>query len=247
MNLSDTKIQIIILVIIAAGCIIFFLNKKSNVITSPSNTPSRISLRTPSVTPSRTPSVTSPPSQDCKVGDWSDWVCDRTTGIKTRTRSVTQNPLYGGRPCPPLNETGECPRDCKVGDWSDWVCDRTSGIKTRTRPVISESLRNGNSCPPLNETGECPRDCKLGEWSNWSCEYGIEKRERQVILQPLRGGNNDCQNKLVDFRQKSCREGDIRNGSDCYEKCPNGWRDVGMYCMSGNNTIDKKIYNICNA
>ena len=102
---------------------------------------------------------------DCVVSDWSDWnTCSSTcgtTGVRSRTRSITTPSLYGGISCPPLTEEQPCnrvicPIDCVVGDWSDWNTCTGDAKKTRTRSVIQESLYGGMSCPPLSETTDCP-------------------------------------------------------------------------------------------
>ena len=101
---------------------------------------------------------------DCVVSDWSDWnTCSSTcgtTGVRSRTRSITTPSLYGGISCPPLTEEQPCnrvicPIDCVVGDWSDWNTCTGDAKKTRTRSVIQESLYGGMSCPPLSETTDC--------------------------------------------------------------------------------------------
>ena len=51
------------------------------------------------------------PARPCFVGEWSPWSgcagqCQPTTRV--RRRSVRQEPLNGGAPCPPLEERAGC-------------------------------------------------------------------------------------------------------------------------------------------
>jgi hypothetical protein len=80
--------------------------------------------------------------KDCETGPWGVWQCDRTTGIKKRTRSVITPAIRGGD-CK-TEEIGECEKDCETGSWGLWQCDRTTGVRKRTRPTISPALRGGD-------------------------------------------------------------------------------------------------------
>ena len=64
----------------------------------------------------------------CKVGDWSEYSrC--VLGDKTRTRGVLQLPSFGGRPCPPLEESKPC-------DYNEEVCYSSCGLAgTKTKMV----------------------------------------------------------------------------------------------------------------
>jgi len=61
--------------------------------------------------------------RDCLVSEWSGWAgCSKTCGIgeTVRTRTVTQQPVHGGRHCPSLRDYKWCgsARNCKQGYFS---------------------------------------------------------------------------------------------------------------------------------
>jgi hypothetical protein len=45
------------------------------------------------------------PPVNCTVSDWSDWTPACTDCTQTRTRTITVQPQYGGKPCPELLQT----------------------------------------------------------------------------------------------------------------------------------------------
>ena len=110
---------------------------------------------------------------DCVVSDWSNWnTCTAecgSTGVRSRTRSITTPPLNGGLACPATTEVQACnrvpcPVDCVVGVWNDWspcskICDDGSGpgSKIRTRNIITYPQYVGQVCPPIKETIACNR------------------------------------------------------------------------------------------
>ena len=110
---------------------------------------------------------------DCVVSDWSNWnTCTAecgSTGVRSRTRSITTPPLNGGLACPATTEVQACnrvpcPVDCVVGVWNDWspcskICDDGSGpgSKIRTRNIITYPQYGGQVCPPIKETIACNR------------------------------------------------------------------------------------------
>jgi|UniRef100_A0A6C0M157 hypothetical protein len=145
----------------------------------------------------------------CLTTDWSEWsVCNRTCGDgqKTRTKTIIQQPAYGGTLCPAIIDTSscnlqECSQDCKVSIWSPWsTCSKScgSGTRYRTRTVTSSTTLDGASCPSLREeepcnTQLCPIDCAVSDWSNWStcnatCGGGTQTRTRTITTQPANGG-----------------------------------------------------------
>ena len=132
---------------------------------------------------------------DCKWNSWSKWSsCSKTcdTGIQTRTRSKSQEELYGGT-CSGLSSEQKnckltsCP--CIWGPWSRWSsCSKTcdAGIESRTR-IKSRDESPGGICTGLTyEQKSCkiqPCPCVWGSWSSWSacskmCDDGIQLRER---------------------------------------------------------------------
>jgi len=55
----------------------------------------------------------SPPPEDCQVSVWSAWgACDAQSSQRTRTRTVTKQPAFGGKECPVLSETETNPDAC---------------------------------------------------------------------------------------------------------------------------------------
>lgn len=51
---------------------------------------------------------------DCEVSNWAAWSdCSQScNGTQSRVRTVTQNPQFGGEPCPELIETRDCNTGC---------------------------------------------------------------------------------------------------------------------------------------
>lgn len=110
-------------------------------------------------------------STDCKVSDWTIMgPCSAKCGggFQTRSRTITQNPSFGGRACPSLIENipcnnQPCPRDCMVSNWSEWSpCDKKcdGGFQVRNRGVIQDSAFGGQICPQLVEIQACnTQDC----------------------------------------------------------------------------------------
>ena len=49
-------------------------------------------------------------SVDCVMGGWTEWsTCSKTSGTKTRSRDVIQEPMNNGIPCSKRNDTNYCP------------------------------------------------------------------------------------------------------------------------------------------
>ena len=106
-------------------------------------------------------------SQDCVVGNWSDWgECSATCdgGTQSRNRAITTSPSNGGEPCPELSESRSCntqacppPQDCVVSDWSWGECSVACGGGTQlgTRTVTTPASNGGEPCPELSESRSC--------------------------------------------------------------------------------------------
>ena len=152
---------------------------------------------------------------DCVVSDWSNWnTCTAecgSTGVRSRTRSITTPPLNGGLACPATTEVQACnrvpcPVDCVVGDWSNWnTCTAecgSTGVRSRTRSITTPPLNGGLACPATTEVQACnrvpcPVDCVVGVWNDWSpcskiCDDGSgpgsKIRTRNIITYPQYGG-----------------------------------------------------------
>lgn len=146
--------------------------------------------------------------KNCKLSDWSAWsecLADCGKGIKRRTKTILEYPMYGGEACPDEKDlvqteqcdTGKsCDRDCKYSDWGSWgKCDAKcgNGKKTRTRTIISEAEGKGKPCSEADKTMtddclgpvSCPDDCETSEWTKWTdcsapCGPGIQTRTRTI-------------------------------------------------------------------
>lgn len=96
---------------------------------------------------------------DCELSGWSGWSdCDKATGEKKRTRSVSTPKTGNGAACSNnKEEISDCPVDCEVSNWGNYgAC--TDGKKTRKRTVTTESMNGGTACGPLEETIDCDDD-----------------------------------------------------------------------------------------
>jgi hypothetical protein len=174
-----------------------------------------------------------PCPSDCVVSEWdyevwSDAPCSApcvtytqganiTTlgpyGTKRRTRTVTSNPIFGGKACPGLDDErvcGDhfCPYHCVFELWGTWksptdpskTCSETcgSGVQKRTRVITYQAKHGGSECPATAETQECNAHCcakaqVASNFSAWgqcsrSCEYGTQSRYRTQISPASCGG-----------------------------------------------------------
>lgn len=178
---------------------------------------------------------------DCKLSDWSSWQNCTTTcgpGTKTRTKTITQQPMYGGSACGPQSETVDCgnepcPINCAVSNWSDFgPCNKEcgGGKKKRNRTINTQPKYNGTACPPLEEesscnTNPCPVDCVVSNWSNYSncnkpCGGGVKFRNRSVTTQPQYGGK-ECpvQEEILECNTEKCRTDCIVSPWGAYSSC----------------------------
>ncbi|DAZ96645.1 TPA: hypothetical protein N0F65_005824 [Lagenidium giganteum] len=156
------------------------------------------------------------PPVDCVMSDWAAWgECKEVEPRKWRrshSRTVTTQPMYGGKACPPLDESEACPRvDCVVSDWSQWsVCTRgedeycgqfgqkiarETWWQTQTRTITKQPMYGGDKCPDLTQRKLCaPVDCTVSLWSGWSECYQdtngkwVKKQTRTIATQPMYGG-----------------------------------------------------------
>jgi hypothetical protein len=146
---------------------------------------------------------------DCIVEEWGSFgVCDKSCGIgsMTRTRTVSQQPMFSGAACPSLTTTAacnsqHCPVNCEVTAWSQpSACDKTcgGGSQHRTRVQTVAATHGGTSCPELTMTlscgrEDCPVDCVQTTWSDWgncdlTCGSGYQTRTRETTISASHGG-----------------------------------------------------------
>jgi len=95
---------------------------------------------------------------DCNVAAWSEWsICTRQCdgGLRTRTRSVEQQPEHGGALCDSTVEVqpcnaGACSEDCILQEWSEWSACSSGcggGYQERIRQVANEAQGKDGRCP----------------------------------------------------------------------------------------------------
>merc|ERR1712205_256812 len=102
---------------------------------------------------------------DCAMSDWGEWsTCSKTCagGEQTRTRTVTQEMLHGGSPCPSASDDRSCnsaivcPVECSGG--RVWTTQGTLPAKTcsDSDPQIMQSNLQHCQCPPVSAPSRSP-------------------------------------------------------------------------------------------
>mmetsp|Transcript_100453 Transcript_100453/g.279728 ORF Transcript_100453/g.279728 Transcript_100453/m.279728 type:complete len:1521 (-) Transcript_100453:417-4979(-) len=193
------------------------------------------------------------PSQDCAVGDWSDWsMCD--SGFhpqRYRAREVLQPAIGTGRQCAnALKETDGCPApepvDCALSEWSSWaVCDKScGGGQTYRSRFLKEPMSNAGKCATssLREAAPCatalcakpPGDCEVGVWGSWSecsakCGKGSKTRKRKVLRTAETGGQG-CTETLEEIRPCESVSCDV---TDCQWSNWYDWSACSTSCGGG--------------
>jgi hypothetical protein len=148
---------------------------------------------------------------DCKLSLWSGFTActaDCNGGLKSRSRSVIEQPLHEGRACGslvhrwPCNAHG-CDVDCKMSNWTDLndgACSATCGAGARyqMRSIERVAEYGGKRCGSTNKAipckvKDCDEDCELkgfGPYSycDKSCGGGKQFRAKHVVRQPVAGG-----------------------------------------------------------
>jgi len=192
------------------------------------------------------PNTTRPCGIDC-VLNWSPWVCNDFTGIKTRTATVV-TPASADKPaCPTgsgLTQTAPCDSvDC--GYTTSWGnCSQPCGGGTQTQNiVVTQQPKYGGAACPTPQTLSCntqtcnsttPVNCET-EWGNWSnCINGTQTRVARIKTQPANGGTA-CPSNLTET--KSC-------STDCVVSDWGGWSACD--CSTKKRTISRKIITPAN-
>jgi len=129
--------------------------------------------------------------------DWSECSASCSSGFRSRSRIVAQEPSSCGKPAVGIRqEFAACQglppciedRDCQLSEWGDWsYCSCTCfGIRERNRHINVFSSGAGKACvdTSLKEIAPCnagvgeglppgcgappPVDCVLSEWQGWT-------------------------------------------------------------------------------
>jgi len=116
----------------------------------------------------------------CATSAWSAFTaCTKTCGggTKSRSRSITTDPLHGGYVCPFLSETNTCNTDpcavdCVVSAWTAFgTCSKScgGGTQSRTKDITTAPSFGGAACSAQFEsracnTHGCPDNCAVSEW-----------------------------------------------------------------------------------
>uniref|UniRef100_H2ZLH6 Spondin-like TSP1 domain-containing protein n=1 Tax=Ciona savignyi TaxID=51511 RepID=H2ZLH6_CIOSA len=178
---------------------------------------------------------------NCQVSAWTTWsACSVSCGAGTRSRrrSVTVNPQYGGTACPVLTQSENCqvpPINCAVSPWSNWgTCSEScgEGEHSRTRSVTVNPANCGSACPVLQNTrgcssSLCPIDCQVGSWSSWggcsaSCGSGTYTRTRPITINPVYDGEPcpaTTQSDTCNVPQQDCKVSSWSSWGACTASC----------------------------
>eukprot|EP01128_Nolandella_sp_AFSM9_P002256 TRINITY_DN1263_c0_g1_i2.p1 TRINITY_DN1263_c0_g1~~TRINITY_DN1263_c0_g1_i2.p1 ORF type:complete len:1221 (-),score=195.21 TRINITY_DN1263_c0_g1_i2:230-3892(-) len=184
---------------------------------------------------------------NCVQSSWSSFSqCSEPCGPgqKTRSRSITTQPVANGTPCGSSSETetcnlGPCATECEVSAWSGWGscnADCGGGSQSRSRTVVDS---HGFSCPSLSEQRSCNNhlcdiDCQVSAWSSYggcsvSCGGGSQTRTRTVTTAQQADGaacpnlseNRACNTQVCDV---DCVVGSWEPFSSCTVECGGGER-----------------------
>ncbi|XP_076059531.1 thrombospondin type-1 domain-containing protein 7B-like [Oratosquilla oratoria] len=165
-----------------------------------------------------------PCPSDCHTSHWGEWSrCNAScgAGVQTRKREILEPSMWGGRPCPEVEQTRACwgacdalwmPSgwgECRLGSPGETDCG--TGIQSRTvrcmRTTMSGLLEiaEDSACDALlrpaasqNCRVSCPGDCVVDQWSDWStCPEGCPEaarrnRTREILRRPVGNINVSC-------------------------------------------------------
>eukprot|EP00933_Yihiella_yeosuensis_P057696 TRINITY_DN5769_c1_g2_i1.p1 TRINITY_DN5769_c1_g2~~TRINITY_DN5769_c1_g2_i1.p1 ORF type:complete len:1326 (+),score=179.83 TRINITY_DN5769_c1_g2_i1:153-4130(+) len=198
--------------------------------------------------------------KDCTWGSWGVWTnCSKTCGggARSKTRSITQEGVFGGKACDKNDgkmtevcNKHHCPVNCVWGEWGNWSrCTKTceSGSTHRERVKITIEAYGGTPCrgdsldQKMCNTQECPRNCVWGEWTPWSqcsttCGGGKSTRFRDVAITAKNGGDA-CEgrgNESVDCSSTECPV-------DCAWTLWSDWSACSRSCTEGVRHRNRKI------
>lgn len=143
-----------------------------------------------------------------KFPDWDPTVhlCDKATGLRTRTEVVAIEGKNGGKPSSATINNGllrkdvvACAVDCEL-TWPNWSadlhpCDKNTGLRTRKQIPNVLTQNGGRNCPlPAQETIKCPVDCETGfpDWNSIPCQISNTKTRAQVPIVATKNGGKTC-------------------------------------------------------
>lgn len=128
---------------------------------------------------------------DCTYAQWSEWSpCSVSCGVgrRSRSREITREARFGGKPCDDLDDTIDCMADvlcvddCEVSEWEDWTaCSVTcgGGVRKRRRQVT----RHRNKHAPSHLTALCKSQ------SGWA---SLRRHPHALAVRPYRLSTSVC-------------------------------------------------------
>lgn len=135
-------------------------------------------------------------------GEWSDCTYTCGGGTQKRDPKITQQPQYGGDPCPYQEsrscEQQPCPIHCVVADWYKWSeCSQLCGpgLEYRRRGITTHPQYGGKECPKTVEVKHCQTK---------ACEYHDDDQFYQGNVVSHEWGHNDddLSTKVADRQAK---------------------------------------------
>lgn len=146
---------------------------------------------------------------DCEM-DWQPWgLCNKATGLKSRSDAESVSAKNNGKACPPSKtESTECPVDCEMEfpAWESVTCDKATHKRTRAQVVKFAKKNDGAECSPLpDETDDCDVDCELHylPWgqNNEVCNPQTGLMARSQVQKYAQFGNGAaCPAPLTDYK-----------------------------------------------
>jgi len=193
---------------------------------------------------------------DCKVSSYGAWTrCSKAcgSGTKTHSRTITQDPLYGGKACPALSaqascNTHNCPVNCVMKSWGSWgSCNKAcgKGLQSRSRSIAVNAAHGGTPCGDKTasqscNTHNCPINCAVSGWKAWGscskdCGSGVKSRARTITTNPAFKGNG-CP---ALSQTQAC------NTHGCAVHCEmsawSAWGTCSKQCGTGNKVKTRSI------